>query len=44
VSGNNGWTERTQTFTTDPRCARAYVYANIYLAHGTFWVDDIRVE
>jgi len=44
VSGNTGWTERTQTFTTDPRCARAYVYANIYLAHGTFSVDDIRIE
>ena len=42
--GTSGWGVRSKTFTTDSRCRRALVYANIYKGYGTFWVDDIQVK
>jgi glucose/arabinose dehydrogenase len=42
--GTTDWVKGTTTFRTDPRCAGGSIYANIYRAHGTFWVDDFRVE
>ena len=41
--GTTAWTQKTITFNTDPRCARAYVDAKISLGYGTAWVDDIVV-
>jgi hypothetical protein len=43
-SGTSGWVQKFSTFTTDPRCVRAFVYANIYKGYGTFSVDDIQVK
>jgi hypothetical protein len=43
-AGTSGWVLKSETFTTDPRCARAYVYANIYKGHGTVWIDDVSVR
>jgi hypothetical protein len=42
--GTNAWSRSEVTFTTDPRCAGAYVYGIVYDARGVFWVDDVRVE
>jgi glucose/arabinose dehydrogenase len=42
--GSSDWTKGMMTFRTDPRCAAGFIYANIYRAHGTVWVDDFRVE
>jgi hypothetical protein len=41
--GSTGWSRKTLTFTTDPRCRKAYVYANIYDGYGTFRVDYIQL-
>jgi glucose/arabinose dehydrogenase len=43
-AGTSPWTQGTVTFTTDPRCARAYVSAYVYRAHGVFWVDEMRIN
>ncbi len=43
-SGTSGWAQKSVTFTTDARCRRAYVYANLYQARGTFWVDGIQIH
>jgi hypothetical protein len=43
-AGTTGWVQKTETFTTDPRCARAYIYVSIYKGRGTVWVDDVEVK
>jgi hypothetical protein len=43
-TGTSSWQRRTVTFTTDPRCAKAYVYANIYNGYGIVWMDNVTVR
>jgi len=42
--GTAGWTQKSVVFTTDPRCVKAYVYANIYKGYGTVWVDAVQIN
>jgi hypothetical protein len=42
-AATSGWTQTSLTFKTDPRCAKAYIYANIYNGYGTVWVDAIKL-
>ena len=42
--GTAGWSTASTTFTTDSRCRRAWVYANVYSGYGTVWVDNIQVR
>jgi hypothetical protein len=41
--GTIPWSQKTLAFTTDARCAQAYLYANVYRGYGTSWVDTIQV-
>jgi hypothetical protein len=42
--GTTAWTQKSLTFTTDARCAQAFIYANIYQGYGTAWVDAIQLR
>jgi len=43
-SRNSDWEQKETTFTTSHNVDKLYVYANIWESHGTFWVDDVRLE
>lgn len=40
----NGWMQKSIDFQTNSNTMYFYIYANIWKAYGTFWVDDVSLS